>query len=237
MARQLDHSDAPAPLPDGSAQKTQLPLRLCGFVEEGAGVSANLGKTRVYSATPGPPPPGIAELGADGDKPPAERGVLALGTPVGTQRLLDEIAELLDLQSSWLLLDAAIWRTLQQLLGSPGDDEAERGRARQLAFLPARFGGLGLSSACRLRPAANWAASADALPVLHQRRPDVAARCVRERLFEEEAGWKARPAWPAFLAVLDLPRDSEITGWQRHAASALNMACSSPVRSGHDAFA
>ena len=53
------------------------------------------------------------------DKPPAERGFLALGTPIGThefvaaaaearlgeaQRLLDEIAELPDLQSSWLLL-------------------------------------------------------------------------------------------------------------------------------------
>ena len=49
---------------------------------------------------------------------------------------------------------------------------------------------------------------ADALPVLHQRRPDVAARCVRElkaagpALREaaaaarslEAAGWEARPA-------------------------------------------
>ena len=91
-------------------------------VEERAGVSADLRKTRVYSATPGPPSPGIAELGPDvrrGDKPPAERGFLASsGTPIGThefvaaaaaarlgeaQRLLDEIAELPDLQSSWLL--------------------------------------------------------------------------------------------------------------------------------------
>ena len=77
---------------------------------------------------------------------------------------------------------------------------------------------------------------------------DVAVRCVRELLFEEEAagpalreaaaaarsleaaGWEARPAWPALLAAPDLPRDSEITepsdlprGWQRHAAFALNL--------------
>ena len=78
--------------------------------------------TRFYSATPGPPPPGIAELGPDvwrGDTPPAERGFLALGTRIGThefvaaasearlgeaQRLPNEIVELPDLQSSWLLL-------------------------------------------------------------------------------------------------------------------------------------
>ena len=83
--------------------------------------SCACGKTRVYSATPGPPPPGIAELGPDvwrSDQPLAERGFLALGTPIGThefvaaaaearlgeaQRLLDEIPELPDLQSSWLL--------------------------------------------------------------------------------------------------------------------------------------
>ena len=160
------------------------------------------------------------------NKQPAARArFLALGTPIGThefvdaaaearlgeaQRLLDEIAELPDLQSSWCLQlqcaspranhlirtlppslsaghardhDAAFWRTLQQRLGPPCDDEAERGRARQLAFLRERLGGLGLSSAFRFRPAANWAAWADALPVLHQRRPDVAVRCVRERLF------------------------------------------------------
>ena len=46
----------------------------------------------------------------------------------------------------------------------------------------------------------------------------------------EAAGWEARPAWPALLAAPDMPRDSEITepsdlpqGWQRHAASALNL--------------
>ncbi|CAJ1424313.1 unnamed protein product, partial [Effrenium voratum] len=125
--------------------------------------------------------------------------------------------------------DTAIWRTLQQLLGSPGDDEAERDQARQLAFLPARLGGLGLSSACRLRPAACWAAWADALPVLHQRRPDVAARCVREQLFEEEAagpalreaaaaarsleaaGWEARPAWPRLICRAHLRLQSQAT--------------------------
>ena len=44
---------------------------------EGAGVCANLGKTRVFHAAGGAAPPGILDLEAEvwrGDKPPAERG-------------------------------------------------------------------------------------------------------------------------------------------------------------------
>ena len=98
-------------------------------------------------------------------------------------------------------------------------------RRRGLAFLPRTARPPWLVQ----RPAAYWAAWADALPVLHQRRPDVAARCGRELLFEEgaagpalreaaaaarsleAASWEARPAWPALSAAPDLPRDSEIT--------------------------
>ncbi|CAE7930015.1 unnamed protein product, partial [Symbiodinium sp. KB8] len=55
-------------------------------VEDHCGIASNLGKTRVLAAEGGPPPPGITELGEDvwcGDKPPAQRGVVVLGTPVG----------------------------------------------------------------------------------------------------------------------------------------------------------
>lgn len=91
-------------------------------IAEHAGVDANLGKTRVYHRRGGPPPPGVAELGADvwrGDKPPAERGLLALGVPIGSPAyiaaegesrldaqaaLLNALPRLPDLQSAWLLL-------------------------------------------------------------------------------------------------------------------------------------
>ncbi|CAE7207769.1 unnamed protein product [Symbiodinium necroappetens] len=57
-----------------------------GEVERGAGVEANLGKTRVYNAAGGDAPLGIAALGPDvwcGDLPPARRGFVALGVPIG----------------------------------------------------------------------------------------------------------------------------------------------------------
>ena len=91
-------------------------------VERLAGVASNLGKTRVYSGAGGCAPPGIAELGPDvwrGDLPPAQRGFIALGSPIGSPEfvaetardthlshahLLQEIAALPDLQSAWLLL-------------------------------------------------------------------------------------------------------------------------------------
>ena len=91
-------------------------------VEDHCGIASNLGKTRVLAAEGGPPPPGITELGEDvwcGDKPPAQRGVVVLGTPVGhpdfvqawtdkrlceERRLLEELPHLPDLQCAWLLL-------------------------------------------------------------------------------------------------------------------------------------
>ena len=63
-----------------------------GAVEEYAGVSSNLGKTRVYSRVGGPPPPGIAELGPEvwrGDKPAPERGFVALGVPIGSPEFVE----------------------------------------------------------------------------------------------------------------------------------------------------
>ena len=57
-----------------------------GEVERGAGVEANLGKTRVYNAAGGDAPPDIDDLGPDvwcGNLPPAQRGFVALGVPIG----------------------------------------------------------------------------------------------------------------------------------------------------------
>ena len=57
-----------------------------GEVERGAGVEANLGKTRVYNAAGGDASAGIDDLGRDvwcGNLPPAQRGFVALGVPIG----------------------------------------------------------------------------------------------------------------------------------------------------------
>ena len=91
-------------------------------IQDRAGVAANLGKTRVYNRAGGPAPAGIAELGEavwTGNAPEAERGFLALGTPIGHPAyvashtdarlreealLLQELPLLPDLQCAWLIL-------------------------------------------------------------------------------------------------------------------------------------
>eukprot|EP00435_Cladocopium_sp_Y103_P003690 s4199_g1.t1 len=250
-----------------------------------AGISANSGKTRVYSRGGGAAPPGIADLGPEvwrGDRDAADAGFVAVGVPVGdpafiqaqaTARLaeeqifLDALQHLPDLQCAWLLLlycgaprgqhlirtvppslaeryaqahDDATWRALCMLLH---DDPAAAGSARQLAFLPARLGGLGLFPTATFSPAAYWAAWADALPVIAQRRPEAAARCAAElalgshsagACFREAAaagdlltqqGWAGRPAWDVLLTPTPGPprieeREPSLWphGWQ-HAAS------------------
>ena len=92
-----------------------------GCVEAHAGTAANRGKTRVFNFAGGPAPLRVTELGPDvwrGDKPLAERGFVALGTPVGTaeytqtwgtdrfeieEALLRQLLRMLDLQCAWLL--------------------------------------------------------------------------------------------------------------------------------------
>ena len=92
-----------------------------GEVERGAGVEANLGKTRVYNPAGGDASPGI-DLGRDvwcGNLPPAQRGFVALGVPIGhpdivaaqaadrlaaQDDLLRKLERLPDLQSAWLVL-------------------------------------------------------------------------------------------------------------------------------------
>ncbi|CAE7857292.1 ccdc135 [Symbiodinium microadriaticum] len=58
-----------------------------GCVEAHTGIAANRGKTRGFNFEGGPAPPRVAELGPDvwrGDKPLAEHGFIALGSPIGT---------------------------------------------------------------------------------------------------------------------------------------------------------
>ena len=51
------------------------------------GIRTNLGKCRMYNRTGHPPPDGVAALGNDvwrSDKPLEERGLLVLGSPIGS---------------------------------------------------------------------------------------------------------------------------------------------------------
>ena len=184
-----------------------------------AGVSANQGKTRIYGSLPQAAPANLADLGPAvwcSDREPAARGFVAVGTPLGSpeyiaahlearlqehQHLLDELPQLPDLQSAWLLLtfcaapraqhslrtippsattryatahDTAIAGALAALLGESTGLPAA---AQELAFLPTQLGGLGLCSATRTKEAAYWAAWADLLPVIHARAPALAQDC------------------------------------------------------------
>ena len=122
--------------------------------------------------------------------------------------------------------DDAIWL-------EPGVSNQDWAAARRLAFPPAHLG-LGLPCAQRLRPAAYWATWADVLAVLHQRRPDVATRCVRKRCAARIRAGSARPrrgrlggsailARPPTFVALETSKKKNNKGWQRPAAAALNL--------------
>ena len=123
------------------------------------------------------------------------------------QKLLEAIPDVPNLQSAWLLLshcaaaranyylrvlnpnaaneyaqwhDDAIWGCFKKLLDI-SLDHADDNRARTIAQLPLRYGGLGLRSAQRVSPAAYWASWADSLPMIRERHPH-AARIIQETL-------------------------------------------------------
>ena len=61
-------------------------------VEAHTGIAANLGKTGVFSLSREPAPPGVRDLGNNvwrGDKPLPVRGIVALGSPVGTPQFIE----------------------------------------------------------------------------------------------------------------------------------------------------
>ena len=62
--------------------------------------------------------------------------------------------------------DAGLWATVEALLGQLPGSLSEIKKAKNLATLPMRKGGLGLRSALRTAPAAFWASWADTAPIL-----------------------------------------------------------------------
>ena len=149
----------------------------------------------------GPPPQGIAELGAEiwrGNKPPAERGLLRgssvpRATPFAPRLAMCLVVILFcastranharrtippSLVAPYAAAhDAAIRGTLQACMCERAADAECPTRA--VAMLPASLGGLGLHSAVRTAPGAYWAAWADALAVLQLRCPAFADSCTQ----------------------------------------------------------
>ena len=78
-------------------------------------------------------------------------------------------------QSAWFAgrLDSGMMETMEEILGGLPGDEVQKGRAKEVATMPMRLGGLGLRSAARMAPAAF---GADALPMISNRLPEVANR-------------------------------------------------------------
>ena len=156
-----------------------------GDVEGHAGVTANLGKTRVYRASGGPPPPDVEALGPDvwcgGDSEPATCGFGALGVPIGhtefmrrilaarleeERRLLQELPELPDMQGPWLLLlycasprAQHVLRTVPPLLGRlcgrARSGSSDNGKAPVSGARCARTG-VGCGAPNRLPPRGIW---------------------------------------------------------------------------------
>ena len=139
--------------------------------------------------------------------------------------------------------DAGIWETAKSLLqGVPRHEEDE---ARQLSTLPMRMGGLWLRSAARCAPAAYWASWGDALGMIRERTPEVAADVVRQleepgpgngcvgelkqaASLLDRAGFWWRPSWQA-LHEGKRPPDFRARdpgewphGWQYWASSILD---------------
>ena len=147
-----------------------------------AGTHLREGKTRVWNAS-GTVPGNVVELGPDVWQP---RGITVLGTHPSVQL----ITRRKRLKGGWQHTirtlpparaegyahahDEGIWSTARRILADLPGSEAERDRARLLASLPMRMGGLGLRSAVRCSRAAYWASWADALPMIHKRNPAVA---------------------------------------------------------------
>ena len=150
---------------------------------------------------------------------------------VEESRLLSHIANLGDLQVSWLFLymcavpranhilrqlppsiskiyaklhDTAISACLESLLQIPN---ACRDRTVQgIASIPQIFGGLGLRSAVRTAEPAYWAAWADALPILLERLPEYARLWVAQLTEAESCSDFPLGSLPACLKEAEVAR-------------------------------
>ena len=185
------------------------------------------------------------------------------------QRLWDAIPWIPDLQCAWQVLlqcagprchhflrtmppscsveyalghDMGMQRTMDAVLGGLPGNEAQVTEAKTLATLPMRMGGLGFRSAERMAPCAFWASWADALPMIADRLPQVAAHVVGTVTNEEvptgclgelkdaaaqldRVGFVLRPDWASLRDGARPPVVSSAEpgewqhGWQYHASS------------------
>ena len=172
-------------------------------VKTHAGISANLGKTRVFNYEGGPAPPGIADLGPEvwrGSRPPQQRPAATwlrrTGHPHARVRprlgrrktrsrrqkkdtLLRELPKLPDLQCAWLLLSfCAAPRANHALRTVPPDLLAPYTAARDAAVwgtLQACLGATAEDEACPARDIALLPASLGGLGLSQATRTGPAA--------------------------------------------------------------
>ena len=151
--------------------------------------------------------------------------------------LLERIEQLQDPQCAWLMLsmsavpranhilrmlppsqsaqyaqlhDEAIWQSFTHVMGTEqlmGDS-----LARDIASMPARMGGLGLRSAARMAQAAFWASWVNALPVIKQKQPALAATIKGELLSSTSEGAIAEAA--TARTQLEL-RGADLPTWEK----------------------
>ena len=154
--------------------------------------------TRISSGQEAWQPEGIKVLGTPIGSEAFIREMMRIADE---QRLWDAIPRVPNLQCSWQLLvqsagaranhvirtlppelsaeyasehDRGMWRTVVAFLGlMPGTPE-QLDRAKIVASLPMRMGGLGLRSAGRCAGAAYWASLADAIPRISYHNPTIA---------------------------------------------------------------
>ena len=74
--------------------------------------------------------------------------------------------------------DLGMQRALEALLGRIQGSSAQVEMAQHTTTLPMRMGGLGLRSATRMAPGANWASWADVLHMLQERLPQLIRQVV-----------------------------------------------------------
>ena len=138
--------------------------------------------------------------------------------------------------------DRGMMQAMEKLLGGFTGESDQQVRARQIASLPMRLGGLGMRSAGRMSQAAYWASWADAHFMIHQRLPQLAQQfvtalsglplgegCLGElqnaAISLDHQGFVNRPTWTE-LRLGKRPPEVDCTepgewshGWQFHASS------------------
>ena len=129
--------------------------------------------------------------------------------------------------------DESVWTCLRQILGTPNAPAT----AHILSTLAFSAGGLGLTSAVRVRPAAQWASWADSFRMVRQRHPAIAERMMAGLVGDDPIKQCRQAVLEAGLEVLlwheladfPPPRDEEPeptlpkVGWQQQATKKLEQ--------------